>query len=113
MSTTSRSVASVSATCARTERRVTEGVSSRGIRNPSRQHEPCTRDKKVAVTVGGSKPATRSSVQQAIVPEVAVHSLELIVEEADIDELGHASNIAYVRWIQAAAIAHSAAVGLD
>jgi acyl-CoA thioester hydrolase len=34
------------------------------------------------------------------------------VDENDIDSLGHA-NIAYVRWIQDAAIAHSAAVGLD
>ena len=41
------------------------------------------------------------------------HALEITVAEADIDELGHASNIAYVRWIQTAAIAHSAAVGMD
>ncbi len=34
------------------------------------------------------------------------------VEEADIDMLGHASNIAVVRWIQDAAIAHSVAAGL-
>src|SRR5204863_4416708 len=33
--------------------------------------------------------------------------------ESDIDELGHASNIAYVRWIQDVAVAHSTAVGLD
>jgi acyl-CoA thioester hydrolase len=32
---------------------------------------------------------------------------------SDIDELGHSSNIAYVRWIQDAAVAHSAEVGLD
>jgi acyl-CoA thioester hydrolase len=31
----------------------------------------------------------------------------------DIDALGHASNIAFVRWIQDVAIAHSTAVGLD
>jgi acyl-CoA thioester hydrolase len=35
------------------------------------------------------------------------------VVDADIDELGHASNIAYVRWIQDVAVAHSAEVGLD
>ena len=35
------------------------------------------------------------------------------VEDGDIDMLGHASNIAFVRWIQEAAIAHSAARGLD
>ena len=33
--------------------------------------------------------------------------------DADIDELGHSSNIAYVRWIQDVAVAHSAEVGLD
>ncbi len=30
----------------------------------------------------------------------------------DIDPLGHASNIAYVRWIQDSAVAHSEAMGL-
>jgi acyl-CoA thioester hydrolase len=31
----------------------------------------------------------------------------------DIDELGHVSNIAYVRWIQDAATQHSASVGFN
>jgi acyl-CoA thioester hydrolase len=35
------------------------------------------------------------------------------VVDADIDFLGHASNIAYLRWVQDAAVAHSEAVGLD
>jgi acyl-CoA thioester hydrolase len=35
------------------------------------------------------------------------------VLDDDIDALGHASNIAFVRWIQEVAIAHSTAVGLD
>ena len=35
------------------------------------------------------------------------------VQASDIDPLGHANNIAYVRWIQDAAVGHSAAVGLD
>jgi acyl-CoA thioester hydrolase len=35
------------------------------------------------------------------------------VGDDDIDMLGHASNIAFVRWIQEAAIAHSLACGLD
>jgi acyl-CoA thioester hydrolase len=39
------------------------------------------------------------------------HRFEVV--DADIDYLGHASNIAYVRWIQDAAVAHSEAVGLD
>jgi acyl-CoA thioester hydrolase len=39
--------------------------------------------------------------------------LRFAVAEDDIDGLGHASNIAYVRWIQDAAVGHSTAVGLD
>ena len=31
---------------------------------------------------------------------------------ADIDELGHANNTVYLRWIQDVAVAHSVAVGL-
>jgi acyl-CoA thioester hydrolase len=34
------------------------------------------------------------------------------VGEADLDELGHANNIGYLRWLQDAAVAHSASVGL-
>jgi acyl-CoA thioester hydrolase len=34
------------------------------------------------------------------------------VGDADLDELGHANNIQYVRWLQDAAIAHSSHVGL-
>jgi len=41
-----------------------------------------------------------------------MHEYAIRVDDADIDMLGHASNIAVVRWIQDAAIAHSAAVGL-
>jgi acyl-CoA thioester hydrolase len=41
------------------------------------------------------------------------HSIVVVVSESDIDELGHASNIAYVRWIQDVAVAHSRVVGLD
>jgi acyl-CoA thioester hydrolase len=37
----------------------------------------------------------------------------MVAPLSDIDELGHVSNIAYVRWIQEVAKAHSAAVGLD
>ncbi len=36
----------------------------------------------------------------------------ITVAESDLDELGHASNILYVRWLQDAAVAHSASVGL-
>lgn len=38
--------------------------------------------------------------------------LPIDVVDADIDELGHVSNIVYVRWIQEVAVAHSVAVGL-
>lgn len=34
------------------------------------------------------------------------------VEHADIDELGHANNVVWVRWVNEAAIAHSRSVGL-
>jgi acyl-CoA thioester hydrolase len=39
--------------------------------------------------------------------------LEMIASDDDIDELGHVSNVAYVRWIQDVAKAHSAAIGYD
>src|SRR5580704_15555434 len=39
------------------------------------------------------------------------HAIE--VGEGDIDMLGHASNIAFLRWIQESAILHSTAMGLD
>jgi acyl-CoA thioester hydrolase len=35
------------------------------------------------------------------------------VGDGDIDMLGHASNIAFLRWIQDSAILHSTAMGLD
>jgi acyl-CoA thioester hydrolase len=35
------------------------------------------------------------------------------VQAADIDELEHASNLVYLRWVQEAAVAHSASLGLD
>lgn len=40
------------------------------------------------------------------------HRIALSVEEADIDELGHASNLSYVRWAIMAAVSHTSAVGL-
>jgi acyl-CoA thioester hydrolase len=35
------------------------------------------------------------------------------VRPEDIDELGHAGNLVYLRWVLEAALAHSTAVGLD
>jgi acyl-CoA thioester hydrolase len=43
----------------------------------------------------------------------ALFTMPLEVGDDDIDMLGHASNIAYLRWVQDVAVAHSAAVGLD
>lgn len=44
--------------------------------------------------------------------ELPSFRLALTVTDQDIDPLGHASNIAYLRWIQDVAVAHSEAVGL-
>jgi acyl-CoA thioester hydrolase len=46
-------------------------------------------------------------------PRPAVFAVPLEVGEDAIDMLGHASNIAYLQWVQDVAVAHSAAVGLD
>jgi acyl-CoA thioester hydrolase len=40
-------------------------------------------------------------------------TMELTVDASVIDELGHASNIAYVRWVQDVAKRHSECVGWD
>lgn len=42
----------------------------------------------------------------------SVYTHRVQVSDGDIDELGHANNVAYVRWLQEAAVAHSEAVGL-
>jgi acyl-CoA thioester hydrolase len=39
-------------------------------------------------------------------------SIEVTVQPPDIDYLGHASNLVYLRWVQDVAIAHSMALGL-
>jgi acyl-CoA thioester hydrolase len=41
----------------------------------------------------------------------SVHVHRLIAAADDIDELGHVSNVVYVRWVLLAALGHSAAVG--
>jgi acyl-CoA thioester hydrolase len=40
-------------------------------------------------------------------------AIPIIPVPGDIDELGHVSNLIYVRWVQEVALAHSAAVGWD
>lgn len=39
--------------------------------------------------------------------------VEIVAPEADVDMLGHISNVAFVRWIQDVATTHSEAVGYD
>jgi acyl-CoA thioester hydrolase len=39
-------------------------------------------------------------------------TLEVTVQPSDIDNLGHASNIVYLRWVQDVALAHTTALGL-
>jgi acyl-CoA thioester hydrolase len=48
-----------------------------------------------------------------LVEQAPTFRLRFTVADGEIDSLGHASNIAYVRWIQDAAVGHSTAVGLD
>jgi acyl-CoA thioester hydrolase len=40
-------------------------------------------------------------------------TLPIIATTADVDELGHVSNLVYVRWVLEVAMAHSRAVGWD
>jgi acyl-CoA thioester hydrolase len=35
-----------------------------------------------------------------------VFELPILIEPAEIDELGHVNNVTYVRWVQDAAVAH-------
>lgn len=41
----------------------------------------------------------------------AIFHHHLVVAATEIDRLGHANNLAYLAWMQAAALAHSAAQG--
>ena len=41
----------------------------------------------------------------------AIYEHHHVVAPDEIDELGHANNLAYLRWLQDAALAHSAAQG--
>jgi acyl-CoA thioester hydrolase len=46
------------------------------------------------------------------VPRVQ-HTIELVPAPEDIDDLGHVSNLVYLRWMLEVALSHSAAVGWD
>jgi acyl-CoA thioester hydrolase len=39
-------------------------------------------------------------------PPPEIYEIEIAVEPADIDSLGHVNNVTYVRWVQDAAVAH-------
>lgn len=41
------------------------------------------------------------------------HELQVRVQAADIDEMGHVNNTVYLRWIEEVARAHAARVGLS
>lgn len=41
----------------------------------------------------------------------AIFDWKHTVAERDLDDLGHANNISYLKWMQSAALAHSAAQG--
>jgi acyl-CoA thioester hydrolase len=45
-------------------------------------------------------------------PPPTAYRHELTVQPTDIDELGHANNVVWVRWVNEAAIAHSRSAGL-
>jgi acyl-CoA thioester hydrolase len=45
------------------------------------------------------------------VPPTHAYHYRFRVERADIDELGHANNVVWVRWLNQAAIAHATHVG--
>ena len=50
-------------------------------------------------------------MNEAVTPVSPVYTLPIVAAPEDIDELGHVSNVVYVRWIQDAAKGHSAAAG--
>lgn len=40
-------------------------------------------------------------------PEIlSTFEMKILIEPADIDQLGHVNNVRYVRWVQDAAVAH-------
>jgi acyl-CoA thioester hydrolase len=52
-------------------------------------------------------------IRNEFLPPAGAYAHRLSVAPSDIDELGHANNVVWVRWINEAAIAHSRSVGLD
>jgi acyl-CoA thioester hydrolase len=52
------------------------------------------------------------SVRSEFEPKNDAYAHRIVVQPTDIDELGHANNVVWVRWVNETAIAHSRAVGL-
>jgi acyl-CoA thioester hydrolase len=52
-------------------------------------------------------------IRTEFIPPAGAYRHSILVEPTDIDELGHANNVVWVRWINEAAIAHSRSVGFD
>jgi len=46
-------------------------------------------------------------------PPPDAHRHPIVVEEGDVDELGHVNNVRWVRFVIDAAVSHSSALGLD
>lgn len=53
------------------------------------------------------------AIRTEFIPPDGAYRHPILVEPGDIDELGHANNVVWVRWINEAAIAHSRSVGFD
>src|SRR5438046_1184703 len=67
---------------------------------------------KLAAVVVEDSTSMDSSLPPPATSEAASFTMPFAVPQEDIDVLGHASNIAYVRWVQDVAVGHSDAVGL-
>ncbi len=48
-----------------------------------------------------------------LLPPANAFSHRFCVPSTDIDDLGHAGNVSWVRWVNEAAAAHSLSIGLD
>lgn len=51
-------------------------------------------------------------ITEELTPPANAFSHRFRVPASDIDDLGHASNVSWVRWVQEAATAHSLSIGL-
>ena len=56
---------------------------------------------------GGIEPrSSPARILEGMNTERSPFELTILVEPADIDELGHVNNVAYLRWVQDVAVAH-------